>query len=102
VGETEVQLEVPFGLEAEAKAFVEIVKNNKANSSQKVGVLTAQGKGLDADMALSALLWISSTLAGSLTESWIEEYVWPELKKRIDSPSREFIEWLKNSLKRGR
>lgn len=41
-----------------------------------------------------ATLVISSAVLAWFTKKWADTYLWPEIQKRIENPSKEVVEWI--------
>jgi len=64
-------------------------------TGQEASVIDAAGQEfMPGPEAADALLYISGSALGWLSKKWIEEYVWPVLRERMDNPSRKVINWL--------
>jgi hypothetical protein len=93
---------VPLGLEDEARAFVDVLRETSGVGATGASFFTPQARGFASDVVLPAVLVVSSTTLTTVTKSWVDTYLWPELKRRVDKPSRRFVTWLlDNVLPRG-
>ena len=96
-------LVVPPEMAAEAEAVVKLL-NDAAQAQGLTGdvyLLRPKSKdfGPEELQTLKTLvIAYSGATAGWLTKKWIDEYLWPVIKDKIDRPSMRFVNWLKESL----
>ncbi|MGE5191743.1 MAG: hypothetical protein ACM3U2_04530 [Deltaproteobacteria bacterium] len=91
---------VPDEMAEEAEAVVRLLK--EAARAQRLGdevSLRRPEPGEPGQESLTAVvLFIGASTAGWLTKEWLETYLWPLIRQRIDAPSRRFVDWLNDRL----
>ncbi|WP_312339440.1 hypothetical protein [Anaerospora hongkongensis] len=55
----------------------------KLNKAKKLGIGEAP-----------VTLFVASSVIVWFTKKWADTYLWPEIQKKIDSPSKAIIDWL--------
>jgi hypothetical protein len=91
---SKVSHDVPAGLEEEARAFVDVLRESEGADADDAALLAPEARGIGVDVVLPAVLIVSSTALTTVTKEWIEKYLWPELNRRIEKPSERFVKWL--------
>jgi hypothetical protein len=91
---SKVSHEVPAGLEEEARAFVDVLRESQGLDVADASLIAPEARGIGVDVVLPAVLLVSSTALTTVTKGWVDEYLWPELNRRIEKPSERFVKWL--------
>jgi hypothetical protein len=76
------------------EAFRSSLSNSKADSKDAVEIIRSSATGFGATEVYEIILVIGKGAVLWLTKKWIEEYLWIAIKKLIDKPSKELIDWL--------
>jgi len=95
---------VPSELATQGETIVELLREAAEAQGKEVDLylLTPKStKGFEPVTMSAAVLLIGSTTAVWLTSKWVDTYLWPLVQKRIDKPSREFVDWLDSVLPGG-
>ena len=89
--------DVPPALLDEVAVAADVLReqlSRQASSAVEVHLVRPRIDGLTAGEVTLDLLAIPAPAVAILTKKWLEEVVWPELKKRIEKPTRDLLDYL--------
>jgi hypothetical protein len=93
---------LPSGISLdEAAAVAEALRMSTASrpeSEGKVELVEIRALGIQGPGAADILLIVSGLAGAWFTKKWVDEYVWPLVKRRIDRPSKILTEWLERTV----
>ncbi len=76
------------------EAFRSSLSDSKADSQDAVEIARPSVGGFGATEASEIILLLSQGAMLWLTKKWIDDYLWPKIKEKIDKPSKELTDWI--------
>lgn len=81
----------------EVAALAEVLRTcatSRDPSEGSVEMVEVRALGMEGPAATDVLLVVSGLAGTWFTKKWVDEYIWPSVRRRIDRPSKSLIEWL--------
>ena len=74
--------------------FHEALADSEVGTADEVRVLRPAAKQFGVGEVTMVMLLIGGSSVSWFTKKWLDEYVWPVLKKHVDKPSRQIMDFL--------
>ena len=91
-------ISIPQDLQPHADFICDSIRQAIADSNvavvDDVKVVRPTAKQFGVGEVALVMLLIGGKSAGWFTKKWLDEYLWPILKKQVDRPSRQILELL--------
>jgi len=78
-------------LQAVIKVLEEIAVSNNLMQQDDIYIQKPKQFGVG---ELPVTIFIAGAVTAWFTKKWADTYLWPELQKRIDNPSKKVVEWI--------
>lgn len=95
--------EIPAGIEPEVKVVADILRDVlslRLNEPVDVGVIEGDARGFLGE-AGAALLYLPVAALAIISKKWLEDCVWPEVKKRVAGPTQKTVDFIIDLASRG-
>ncbi len=83
---------IPAELLENVKAIVDILHEERPELKDDVIVLAPSSRGAIGGGVGEAILFVAAGSLGWVTKKWLDEFLWPKLKKVIEAPSQRALE----------
>jgi len=80
--------------DAVCDAIREAVGQSGVASRDDVRVIAPSEKGFYSGDSVTVLLYLGTTAGAWFTSKWLDTYLWPQIKERIDGPSERILAFL--------
>jgi hypothetical protein len=95
---SDLTFEIPGDLLPEVEVFVAVLqdaaKRDPGTPPNEIRLIRTQTRPLGPGEIGTAIFFVSAAVAGWLSKKWLDEFVWPELKRRIEKPSHRLVDYL--------
>lgn len=95
--ESDNLVQIPEDIRPNVLEIIETIKkvaNEEGKDSDEIKVISPSVKGFNEEEVIKAFILIGGSTLTWLTDKWLETYIWPIVKKKIDPKSKKAVKWL--------
>jgi hypothetical protein len=95
---TDIAFEIPGDLLPEVEVFVAAVQDAAQREPgvppNEIKLIRTEARPLGPGEIGTYIFYVSAAITAWLSKKWLDTYVWPEVQKRINKPSKRLMEFI--------
>lgn len=99
-----IEIIVPEEFNSEIESLLSLFNYSLIRShsptEQVFDFIKPHSKTIDGSIIIESIILCTTVSVGWFTTKWADEYLWPDLKEKIDEPSKASVKWLLSQLKK--